>query len=233
MSKSQFVLPVLGLLAIIAFATIVTVSSEIFGGCDESQAQATLMKAGALVVMNSGGKCVGTVNLSTITDKSKLAELLRIMADLQELQALNLNNTSLGHSELQIVGSMRSLVSLSLMATEIGDEGVAHLTELNKLESLHLNSTSVSDEGLDHLSKLNGLKVLDLSGTQVKSDLVPLSQLENLEWLVLGNLSLSDNSLRGLEEGPKLKRLTLRGSTYPESAAKQLSAKRPEIRIDN
>lgn len=229
MRKPQFMLPVLGVLVV---AAIVAISLGFFRS-DESQSQAALMKAGALVVMNASGKCVGTVNLSTITDKSKVAELLRIVTDLQELQALDLNNIPLGKSELQAIGSMRNLVSLSLMDTAVGDDGVAFLVNLNSLESLHLNSTSVSDAGLEPLSELKGLKILDLSGTQVKSNLAPLSQLENLEWLVLGDLSLDSSSLEGLVKAPKLRRLTLRGSSYSESAAKQFSEKRTEIRLDN
>jgi hypothetical protein len=224
------------LLIALLFATIcvaiAAVSWEVLHENREVQAKTALMNAGALLVMNPDGSSVGTINLSTIQDKSVLREVFPLTANLWELQALDANNVPLEQSELELIGGMRSLVSLSLKATEIGDEDLAYIASLTSLESLHLNDTAVSDAGLGNLSALQSLKVLDLSHTQVKNDLAALSRLGSLEWLVLGNLSLTDSALADLGDAPKLKRLTLRGSSYSDSALEQLTAKRPELRID-
>lgn len=231
MPQSRFALPILVLLAITvilgAAGWLVTFKSG-----DENQARTLLSDAGALVAMNPDGRHIGTVSLATIQDSAKLPNALELTTKLQDVKSLDLNGTAVDNAALKQVGGTSSLVSLSLKSTQIDDAGLAHLAGLTKLESLHLNDTAVSDSGLASLGALRSLKVLDLSATEVTNDLSPLAQLKNLEWLVLGRLTLGDNSLAPLAELPKLKRVTLRGSTYPESAVEQLQASHPGLKVD-
>jgi len=199
---------------------------------DESAAKRRLIELGALVAMDADGRHVGTVTLSTVHDLSKIREALQIVATLRQVKAIDLNRAAIDNEDLRAIGGCSSLVSLSLKSTQIDDDGLRTIAGLGRLESLHLNDTAISDAGLPQLARLTELKLLDLSGTAVAVDLSPLCRLEHLEWLVLGKLTLEDGALKPLESAPALRRLTLRDSTYSDSALRALQNARPTLTID-
>lgn len=199
---------------------------------DEAAAKQQLVDLGALVAMDADGRHVGTVNLSTIADLSKVRAAFEVAAGLHQVKAIDFNRTEIDNSDLRTIGSMTTLTSLSLKSTNVDDEGLTSLSRLQRLESLHLNDTPITDTGLQRLAPLKSLKVIDLSGPGEISDLSPIATLPELEWLLLRESKLSDAALNTLSTAPALKRLTLTDAEYSESALKDLQKRRPELSID-
>jgi hypothetical protein len=198
----------------------------------EDAAARELQEIGALVVKDSAGRHVASVNLSTLQSPDALSKALQLLPALRYLTSLDASRTSIGDDQLEGVGQLSSLNSLSLIETSIGDAGARHLSGLTNLEALHLASTQISGEALSALSGLTSLRVLDLSATKVAGNLAPLAKLPQLEWLVLRSLTLDDDALQSLADCQSLRRLTLEESKFAKESADALRRALPELQID-
>ncbi|HEX4129632.1 MAG TPA: SUMF1/EgtB/PvdO family nonheme iron enzyme [Pirellulales bacterium] len=103
----------------------------------------------------------------TITDAGKIADgRLEKLIGLDNLESLDLHNTSVADKGLADIAGVTSLKSLSLAGTAVTDAGLGHLALLQHLESLNLEGLKkVTDAGASELSQLKGLKSLVLTGT--------------------------------------------------------------------
>jgi hypothetical protein len=103
--------------------------------------------------------CVGgsSRNESLISDEG-----LALVADLNDLQNVNLAYSKVTDRGLKHLAGLKKLKILDLEGCDITDEGLAHLSRLDNLELLLLRGTKVSDAGLEHLTHLKKLKLLTL-----------------------------------------------------------------------
>lgn len=94
-------------------------------------------------------------------------EDLMCLRSLPALQALWLNNTSIGDAALKELSYNPRLEELSLRTSRITDAGLSELARLRRLEFLYLQDNDISDAGLANLESLMSLKLLKLDGTRV------------------------------------------------------------------
>ena len=92
---------------------------------------------------------------------------LKHLADLTELQHLDLAGTQITDAGLVHLKGLKALQWLRLLRTQISDAGMEHLKGLTGLEWLLLPGTQVTDAGLEHLESLTGLRGLDLESTKI------------------------------------------------------------------
>lgn len=94
------------------------------------------------------------------------ADLARI-ADLPEVDWLNLLQTHVGDAGMRHVSKMTSLTRLWLLGTDVTDAGLREIRKLDRLKFLGLNGTKVSDAGIADLSAMTSLTGIDLRNTRV------------------------------------------------------------------
>jgi hypothetical protein len=198
----------------------------------ELAAASKLRELGVLVVLDSSGAHVASVNLSTVTSPEALGQAIDQLAPLLELTSLDASRTAINDSQLATIAKLNSLTSIALNETAITDEGVRQLRPLKNLQVLYLASTPLTDGALESIAAVTGLRILDLSATKVRGQLGALAALPRLEWLVLRNLSLSTSALGKLADNVNLKRLTLTESRYDADSLNKLRQERPELSID-
>ena len=119
--------------------------------------------------------CVGgkAWDRSLITDEG-----LAVVADMKELENLNLSYTSITSNGLRHVSKLGKLKILDLAGCDIRDDGLTNLAGLTNLQWLILSGSNVTDRGLARLTGLKKLKLLKLDRTRVDKD--AKRTLENL-----------------------------------------------------
>ena len=128
-------------------------------------------------------------NLETLQllDTSVSDDGLVHLRGLTHLRALVLSGTNVSDSGIEHVSALRKLTHLRLDRTKVGDAGLAQLTKLNDLESLCLTRTEVSDDGVVHLAKMSELRSLEIHWTKISGDgILRMAHLTNLETISVG-----------------------------------------------
>ncbi len=125
---------------------------------------------------------------------------LRTIADLSELEFLDLSFTEVTDRGMEHVCNLPKLKLLNLCYTRVTDGGIALLVGMPRLESLHLPDSCTND-ALRHVSKMNNLRSLGITGSRVTDEgLVHLKECETLETISLPTLSpgVTENGLAHL-----------------------------------
>jgi hypothetical protein len=92
---------------------------------------------------------------------------MKDLADLKQLQTLDLRNTSVTDAGLKDLATLTELRALYLIGTNITNAGLKEVATLKKLEKLYVVGAKVTDAGLKSLVNLKQLQELNLSGTMV------------------------------------------------------------------
>ncbi len=125
--------------------------------------------SGDRVVLLRGLPNLRHVRLQDVTDDDLL-----YLADLEQLERLDLSDTTVTDAGLQHVARMKNLRSLVLVNTAITDQGLGLLRELSTLESLDVSGTAVTDAGLRQLTSLLALRwVVAVKTNVASSDVLP------------------------------------------------------------
>lgn len=198
----------------------------------EVSAKAELGKLGALVVMDSDRAHVAGVNLATLQSPEQLADAVKLLPALSQINSLNAEGTGISDGDMAEIGKLTSLRDLVLSHTKITDSGFDKLQSLKNLQSLHAADTAITNASLPTVGRLTSLAVLDLSGTKVTGNLTPLQNLGKLNWLVMRNLSLDAAALATLSDCKSLHRLSLNDTKCPSEAVETLRKARPDLSID-
>jgi hypothetical protein len=146
--------------------------------------------------MNAGGFVkFGVRNQSA---RQRARDLVRNLAQLDELASLNLSTAYLDDDDLAVVAGLRSLELLDLSNTPLRATGLKHLKRLSRLQQLDLSGTDIDDEALRYLTELSELRFLCLDQTNVTNDGMQfIAKLPNLRDLSVSNTGVTD---LGLEE---------------------------------
>lgn len=108
-----------------------------------------------VTVLNSDGALISNSGLAPI-------------ASLSQLTCLRLNNAkNISDDGVKHLAELKDLNMLNLSGTGVTDLGLAHLQGLTKLQSLNLENTVVTDEGIKQLDCLGQLEYLQLQNTAV------------------------------------------------------------------
>ena len=91
---------------------------------------------------------------SSISDES----LIRLLAEMPELEQLNLRRVLVGDRVSQELQQLSKLTFLSLDDSRITDQGLKDVARIHSLKELSLCSTKISDAGLMYLTNLANLE---------------------------------------------------------------------------
>lgn len=117
----------------------------------------------------------------------------RYLADVPNLESIDLSRTSLAESDLEHIGRCPKLRTLSLSGSPIKGSGLRFLSNCKTLESLNLFDCDLAPNALASLDDLPLLNSLDLGQTRLTdSSMAHLGDLPSLKIL-----NLSDNCIHG------------------------------------
>jgi Leucine-rich repeat (LRR) protein len=135
------------------------------------------------------------------------------LADLQCLKWLDLSHTKVTDAGLWSLSGLAHLEHLELSATKVTDRGVRALRALPRLNSLGLESCQITDEAAQALADIAELAYLDLDHTRVTDrSLATLVKLPRLKWLNLVGCQVTDAGAARLLESPMLETFRLEGT---------------------
>jgi internalin A len=95
------------------------------------------------------------------------ASLLRLLAEMPDLEELNLRHVLVGDTLAESLPYWPNLRFISLGQSRITDAGLPHFSRLHNLKELVLNSTRIGDDGIESLCQLHQLESLEISDTWV------------------------------------------------------------------
>lgn len=159
------------------------------------------------------------------TLESPTADTLQPLANFKKLEELNLASCELTDDAMTPIAGLRTLRTLDLSDNQITGAGCQSLAELTNLRLLQLNDNPIDDTGLAHLSKLTRLQKLDIRDTNAAGDnLAALAGMIDLRELELGRLpGFTGRDLDVLANAPRLKRLSLGGTSVGDEGVEQLA----------
>lgn len=140
------------------------------GAAAAREARRALEDAGVTVVPLSAGEDRLQVQCKRVGEAfgNEEAGLLEPLAD--RIAWLDLATTSVDDDGLEVVAQMNELQRLYLQNTAVTGEGLSHLTELERLEYLNLYGAPVDDGGLVHLRAITSLRTVYLWQTNVSGE---------------------------------------------------------------
>jgi F-box/leucine-rich repeat protein 14 len=139
------------------------------------------------------------------------------IAELNNIEELNLSDTLVGDAGLEHLKGMIKLKKLNIgnryysVSHNITDAGMVHLNHLKSLEELTLSHTGVTDIGLAQLSGLTELKKLNVGRDVTDKGMAALAKMKSLDDLAISSPHVTDAGMRKLTECPCLKSLALQG----------------------
>jgi hypothetical protein len=199
---------------------------------DERPVRSRLAEMGIIATLDTNGRSIGSVNLATIKDRSRLPEALELVLQLKSITSLGLNGLPIVNADLERIAQLPTLLTLSLSDCDVGGAGYQALSNLDDLQYLHLPGTKTADEDLESLADLASLVSIDLSRTKVGKSLWPLTRLPRLKWLLLSQDAMADSALSELTGAPAISRLTLFEAAFSESDLQALQAAKPNLNVD-
>lgn len=122
-----------------------------------------LEEAGVVIEYDSHQRPVG----ADLTSARVSAEVIRAVAELSELQWIDMRRARITDVDLAVLGSLPRLQLVALGETLISDAGLVHLQQHTDLRFVSLDRTGVSDAGILVLAGLPRLEGLSLLGTSV------------------------------------------------------------------
>jgi beta-lactamase regulating signal transducer with metallopeptidase domain/Leucine-rich repeat (LRR) protein len=150
-------------------------------------------------------------NVPGIALRSASDSDLRHLADLDRLQFLVLQGTSITDASLAHLKGLMQLWGLTLASTEITGSGLEHLKGLDGLQFLNFRRTPVTDDALQYLKGLRGLRHVNLLNTQIgDAGLVHLKGLTGLQALNLISNKITGAGIEALKGLSGLQTLGLR-----------------------
>lgn len=157
---------------------------------------------------------------------------LQQLANLSNLQELDLSSTVVSDGGLEALVSQKNLRTLNLRKTLVTGTGLIHLAANRKLAKLDLTDCPVTDESFEVVTNLPlSLQVLSLSNTPITDrSLERLQMLLNLQELSLSQTRVSGKGLANLKRLKALKGLDLSMTPLNDS---ELSTLAPMTELQN
>ncbi len=141
-------------------------------------------------------------------------EALAAIANLQELQDLELQCQDLTLASLPALGKLSKLQSLVAFRTPVGPGGIESLRGLAQLRKLVLFSKDIDDASIDALNTLTNLEELEIASASLTDVGLGKLKLPKLKNLSLDSCTgITDAGLANFGGMPELERLMLGGSS--------------------
>ncbi len=156
--------------------------------------------------------------VTSVTDKG-----LAVVADLPELENLQIQSERITDDGLKVLAGATKLQTLSIQGRGVTDVGLAHLANLGALRFLTLAHTSVTGSGLEHLAGLPNLDSLSIFGADVTDE--SLAQLKDwpLRFLTVGTKT-TDAGLKRVAQVSSLEGLTVYSEQITNEGVRALAS---------
>ncbi|HRX80619.1 MAG: hypothetical protein H6821_05815 [Planctomycetaceae bacterium] len=153
---------------------------------------------------------IGDAKLTLLSDLPELKHLaiekfqgtekgLRAIAELPNLQRLQLRGGQVGDNAMAVISRCVSLKNLNLPDASFSDEGLAALKGLPQLELLRFHTQHVSDEGLTHIAEMKSIRFLHLIGVPITDQgLANLEVMQQLESFYIDDTAATDEGIERL-----------------------------------
>jgi Leucine-rich repeat (LRR) protein len=129
-----------------------------------------------------------------------------VLAKLNGLEDLNLNNTNLQSADFSQLAKLPKLKSINLRTTQINDNQIKVLTTCRSITTLDIsNNSAITDSTVWALSDMANLESVNVANTSVT--LSGLAKLSRLKRIIVSNRDLKGQSL--LQMRKKLPQLEL------------------------
>lgn len=155
---------------------------------------------------SSGARRIGLDPIRSGATFGSISDLsCLVIAELKNLEVLDLSNTYITDEGLGYLKELTQLRELCIANTRITDQGLATLTGMKNLEVLNLGNTLITDAGMVYLKSLSMLRELDLSLTTIGvAGLEHLAGHAQLIKLNLNSTRVTDECATVLMEMPRL-----------------------------
>jgi len=126
--------------------------------------------------------------------------LLQEAKTFKKLKRLGIHNGNIDEKEILVIADLTELEELQLFGTKISDQGLMALTKIKNLKRLGLNNTKITDEGIATLKAFEKLERLDLGYNPQLTDQAtpPLVEMKSLKYLDLHYTKITDEGLKSL-----------------------------------
>lgn len=181
---------------------------------------------------SSGARRVGLDPIRSGATYGSISDLsCLVIAELKNLEVLDLSNTYITDEGLGYLKELTQLRELYIANTRITDHGLATLTGMKNLEVLNLGNTLITDAGMVYLKSLSMLRELDLSTTTIGvTGLEHLAGHAQLIRLILTNTRVTDECANVLMEMPRLEEVHAL-YTGMTSRTKRITEDHPALRL--
>ena len=157
---------------------------------------------------------------------------LSALADLPELERLDLSYGPVTDDDLAAFSSAKALRWLMLESTKVGNAGLAHFAGSPDLEHIDANLTNVGDAALEALAALRYVRVISLVQTSVSDrGAAALARMKSLREIRLGATKVTDTGVEALLTLPELRRLSV-PQTVSVAAIEKWKRTHPKVQID-
>lgn len=162
---------------------------------------------------------------------------LRSIVQLQNLETLSAQNSSVNQQVIEMVVNNNALTNLDLEASNLDDDMAKELANSSKITQLDIGATRLGPHGLQEICKMTQLRELDIWALDLdERDLDCLEGLTNLEYLSIGGYDgqkrlTSKNVLPRLAKLPSLRRVWLDGIPVTKSEATDLKTRYESVQI--
>lgn len=157
---------------------------------------------------------------------------LGALADLPDLERLDLSYGPVTDDDLAAFSSAKALRWLMLESTGIGDAGVARFAGSPDLEHIDVNFTNVGDVGLEALAGLRHVRTISLVRTSVTDrGAAALARMKSLREVRLDLTKVTDTGVEALLTLPDLGRLSVPQSVSV-TAIEKWKRSHPKVRVD-
>lgn len=230
-NRRQWLYLVLVTLALLAVPTTYYFAFVVPQRLALEQAAIKALRSKNLLVLTMPGS--SRARVANLMNEQVDADIMRSVGDLNCLEQLILNRSTLTDDELKPVSRLTRLISLSAGYNQLTAEGVRNLGGLNNLQTLLLPENPIGDEGMETISRLTQLKILDLSNCGLTdTSVAALEELDDVKHLLLAGNAITDAAIEHLIEMDALSRVDLGDTDVSLEGMRRLRDAFPSITID-
>ena len=140
------------------------------------------------------------------------------------LQKIQINDGRIGLKDLREMGKLKQRPEISFQNIHLGDEFLSDVVSSEiRLKYVYSPTSAVTDDGLTSVAKLDSLISLLLNDCPISDEgFAILANHPSLSYVYLNDCHVGDAIIPTLQTIPKLRQLSLQGTTLTDEGAKML-----------
>jgi hypothetical protein len=135
------------------------------------------------------------------TDSKKIAELVKELATLPDLETLLLLGMDVTDAAADAIPASAKVTKIQFFNTTISDKGIAKLTRFTNLESFKFTGGGLTDEGMKTLGTMKTLHTIEITDAKITdAGVLALSSLPNLRVMTIETSAATQQSVDQLQQ---------------------------------